>query len=192
LDNFYLSIGNEKYRKVHYAQKKGLNIGSIYAQGPCIFKLDHEIRNSLLAKNYHDIDIENCHPRIIEHLAEKLDLPHKYISDYIKRHKHWFEIIKSVHGYDRNWAKTLMLRLLYLGDYYEENKIPFVVKYAKELTGIAIQLWKDADKKTKKLVKDEVKKKKKDDIKLKDSKSTLMSWCIQSIECGILLKIHIM
>jgi len=40
------------------------------------------------------------------------------------------------------------------------------------------------------LVKDEVKKKKKDDIKLKNSKSTLMSWHIQSIECGILLKIH--
>jgi len=83
-----------------------------------------------------------------------------------------------------------MLRLLYLGNYYEENKIPFVVKYAKELTGIAIQLWKDADKKTKKLVKDEVKKKKKDDIKLKDSKATLMSWRIQDIECSILLKIH--
>jgi len=83
-----------------------------------------------------------------------------------------------------------MLRLLYLGDYYEQNKIPFVVKYAKELTGIAKQLWKDADKKTKKLVKDEVKKKKKNDIKLKDSKATLMSWHIQSIECSILIKIY--
>jgi len=138
LDNFYLSIGDEKYRKVNYVQKEGLNIGRIYAQGPCIFKLDGKIRNSLLAKNYHDIDIENCHPRIIEQLAKKLDLPHDAISDYINRCKHWFETIKNVHGYDRNKAKTLMLRLLYLGDYYEENKIPFVVKYAKELTGIAI------------------------------------------------------
>jgi len=42
-----------------------------------------------------------------------------------------------------------MLRLLYLGEYHEQNKIPFIVKYAKELTGIAIQLWKDADEKTK-------------------------------------------
>jgi len=190
LDKFYLSISNEKYCKVNYAQKEGLNIGRIYAQGPCIFKLDREIRNSLLAKNYHDIDIENCHPCIVEWLAKKLDLPHKYISDYINRRKHWFEIIKSVHGYDCNQAKTLMLRLLYLGEYYQENKIPFVVKYAKELTGIAIQLWKDVDEKTKKLVKDEVKKKGKGDIKLKDSKATLMSWCIQDIECGILLKIY--
>jgi len=190
LDNFYLSICDEKYCKVNYAQKEGLNIGHIYAQGPCIFKLDCKIRNSLLAKNYHDIDIENCHPRIVEQLAKKLNLPHKAISDYIDRRECWFESIKGAHGYDRNKAKTLMLRLLYLGNYYEQNKIPFVVKYAKELTGIAKQLWKDADKKTKKLVKDEVKKKKKNDIKLKDSKATLMSWRIQSIECSILLKIH--
>jgi len=73
LDNFYLSIGNEKYCKVCYTQNKG----RIYAQeGLCIFKLDCKIRNSLLAKNYHNIDIENCHPRIIEQLAKKLNLPH--------------------------------------------------------------------------------------------------------------------
>jgi len=77
LDNFYLSIGNEKYRKVCYTQKKGC----IYAQEPCVFKLDRKIRNSLLARNYHDIDIENCHPRIIEQLAEKLSLPHRSISE---------------------------------------------------------------------------------------------------------------
>jgi len=65
LDNFYLSIGDEKYCKVNYAQKEGLNIGRIYAQGSCIFKLDRVIRNSLLAKNYHDIDIENCHPILL-------------------------------------------------------------------------------------------------------------------------------
>jgi len=83
-----------------------------------------------------------------------------------------------------------MLRLLYLGNYYELNKVPFIVRYAKELSGIAKQLWKDADKETKKLVKEEAKRKKKNDIKLKDSKATLMSWRIQSIECSILLKIH--
>jgi cob(I)alamin adenosyltransferase len=43
LDNFYLSIGEEKYCKVNYAQKEGLNIRRIYAQGPCIFKLDCDI-----------------------------------------------------------------------------------------------------------------------------------------------------
>jgi len=35
-----------------------------------------------------------------------------------------------------------MLRLLYLGDYYELDKVPFVVKYAKELSGIAINFGK--------------------------------------------------
>jgi len=38
--------------------------------------------------------------------------------------------------------------------------------------------------------KEDVKRKKKKDIKLKDSKATLMSWRIQSIECGILLKVY--
>jgi len=160
LDNFYLSIGNEKYFKVCYAQKKGLNIGSIYAQGPCIFKLDCKIRNSLLARNYHDIDMVNCHPRIVEQLAKSLGLLHSYISDYIKKHADWFLSIKSAHGYDEGMAKTLMLRLLYLGDYYESKKIPDIVKYAKELSGIANQLWKDADDKTKKLVIEHVKRKK--------------------------------
>jgi len=190
LNNFYLSIGDEKYCKVNYAQKEGLNIGCIYAQGPCIFKLDREIRNSLLAKNYHDIDIENCHPRIVERLAENLGLPHRNISDYINRPEYWLVIIKGKHGYDRNQAKTLMLRLLYLGDYYEQDKIKFVVNYANELTAIATRLWKDADDETKKLVKNEVKKKKKGKANLKDSKATLMSWRIQDIERNILLKIY--
>jgi len=67
-----------------------------------------------------------------------------------------------------------MLRLLYLGNYYELNKVPFVVKYAKELLGIANQLWKNADEETKKLIKEEVKKKNKKDIKLKDSKARVV------------------
>jgi len=41
-----------------------------------------------------------------------------------------------------------------------------------------------------KLVKEDVKRKKKKGIKLTDSKATLMSWCIQTIECSILLKIY--
>jgi len=142
----------------------------------------------LLAKNYHDIDIENCHPCIIEQLAKKLNLPHKAISDYIQHHEQWLDLIKEAHNYDRNQAKQLMLRLIYLGKYYESNKIPKVKKYAKELLGVANQLWKDADEETKKFIKEENKKKKK--INLKDLKATLMSWRLQSVECGILLKIH--
>jgi len=36
LIKFYCTIGNKKYCKVCYATKKGLNIGCIYAQGPCM------------------------------------------------------------------------------------------------------------------------------------------------------------
>jgi len=64
----------------------------------------------------------NCHPRIIEQLAKSLSLPHSYISDYIKDCAVWFLSIKSAHGYDEGKAKTLMLRLLYLGNYYESNE----------------------------------------------------------------------
>jgi len=135
---------------VEFGTALAQNKGRIYAQGLCIFKLDCEIRNSLLAKNYHDVDIENCHPRIIEQLAEKLNLLHNAISDYINRRKYWLTLIKGAHNYDRNQAKKLMLRLIYLGDYYKLNKVLCVVKYAKELSGIANQLWKDADKETKK------------------------------------------
>jgi len=145
--------------------------------------------NSLLAKYYHDIDIENCHPRITKQLAKSLGLPCASISDYIINHKTWFKEINEVHGYDCNKAKTLMLRFLYLGDYYEVKKIKHVEKYAKELLDIAKRLWNDANDKTIKLVKKEVKRKNKNNIE-KNSKATLMSWHIQSIECGILLKVY--
>jgi len=153
--------------------------------------LDREIRNSLLAKNYHDIDIENCHPCIIEQLAKKLNLQHSSISDYINRRKYWLTLIKGAHGYNRDQAKKLLLRLIYLGDYHELNKIPCVVKYAKELSGIANQLWKDADEETKKFVKEEnkeKKKKKKEDIKLKDSKASMVpKFLIGGIKNGIFM-----
>jgi len=136
------------------------------------------------------LDMENCHPQIIKQLAKRLGLPHDNISNYIERHDFWLVAINRVHGYDCNKAKALMLRLLYLGNYYELKKFRAEEKYSKELSDIADQLWEDADEKTKKLVKEDVKRKKKKDIKLKDSKATLMSWCIQTIECGILLKVY--
>jgi len=71
-----------------------------------------------------------------------------------------------------------MLRLLYLGNYHEVKKITHVKKYVDKLSDIAKRLWNDANDKTKDLVKKEVKRKKKNDIKLKDFKATLMSWCI--------------
>jgi hypothetical protein len=65
--------------------------------------------------------MENCHPQIIEQLAKKLSLPHGSIPDYIRRREYWFVMTKGAHGYDCNQAKTLMLRLLYLGEYYESK-----------------------------------------------------------------------
>jgi len=48
-------------------------------------------------------------------------LPHNAISDYINKCEYWFALIKGAHGYDRDQAKKLMLRLLYLGNYYESK-----------------------------------------------------------------------
>jgi AraC-like DNA-binding protein len=59
-------------RKIHYLQKN--NYGRYYAVGGIgCQSLKHEIRNYLLGDTYHELDISNCAPTIINKLLQDYD-----------------------------------------------------------------------------------------------------------------------
>ena len=43
-----------------------------YADSSCLTYLKKEIRNSIMSKNFKDIDMINCHPFILNYLCKKI------------------------------------------------------------------------------------------------------------------------
>lgn len=102
--------------KVNYKQKtKG--VGRYTATvankngGYCVpfQRMDKNVRNALASSIYHDIDIKNCHPVLLEQVAKKLENPvdTPNLTYYIK---HREEIIEGLPD-----GKNLVQRILYGG-----------------------------------------------------------------------------
>jgi hypothetical protein len=89
------------------------NIGRLYvvnSMGLQHFRFD--IRNPLLAKHYHDVDIENCHYNIALKFAKDLGLPHTAIQQYCENRDQCLKMVSDC----RKTAKTCFLKLAYGGD----------------------------------------------------------------------------
>lgn len=102
LVSYRLGLGCEELKLGRLYPEDGLGIQSFC----CI------MRNPLMAKNYWDLDIENCHYRIAEQFAETYGLKHDKISDYCDRRD---EVLKMT-SKSRIKAKTEYLKILYGGN----------------------------------------------------------------------------
>ena len=81
--------------------------------------LKREIRNSILPKNVKDIDMSNCHCRILLYLCEKYKLNCKILKNHVLNR----EEILSKFG-DRKQIKELFLSIIngLTKDIYSDNK----------------------------------------------------------------------
>lgn len=146
----------EKYRElivngkaiVKYNRIKGFEFGRCNPDGALgLFSIRREIRHTLARNEFEDIDIDNCHPVMLEQILINNNFKCPNLSDYIKNRNDWFDIVrktfkieKLVNG-DKNLMKdipkNLFIRILFGGgfnswckDYkIDENiKIPKKVK----------------------------------------------------------------
>ena len=77
----------EKYLnlcEISYVQTKDINCGRVFPKnGLGLFNLRKEIRHTIANEFYVDIDIENCHPVILEQVCKHNKIECKSLTKYI-------------------------------------------------------------------------------------------------------------
>ena len=79
--------------------------------------LPREIRGTLAADNYIDIDINNCHPVLAVQLCDKYGIKCDALRDYVDHRDDYLTKCMQEFECDRDAAKTLFLRIMYGGSY---------------------------------------------------------------------------
>lgn len=156
LKQYYYKRSADGSINIKYAYSKVLkDKGRLYAKGGIgLQSFKKEIRHNLARDFYHDVDMENAHPRFILQYCEKNGIECERLRDYVENREERLTKIMEFHEITRDQAKTLMLRLCYLGNYKipsknhdnefddisgiePENKLKKLIKFQEELRKIA-------------------------------------------------------
>jgi P4 family phage/plasmid primase-like protien len=193
--NIQSEMNGQAKVKVQYVRK--FNIGRVNPlQSLGLHSIRREIRHTLAKPFYTDIDIINAHPNILEQLCNKLGIETSYLNDYNNKRNEIIMNVMENYNVSKDQAKNLFIRIIYLG-FYEKwatdnqiNKEPtkFIKKFIEEIENIADEIYsshKDLAKKLKKISDDN------DDVYnehegKRKTKSRLMSYLLQEIECQCL------
>lgn len=187
----------EKYRnkfknglvKVKYVRGGGINeygrVNPEKALGG--HSIRREIRHTLFTNYLIDIDIKNAHPTFLYQITKHLKLKNKYLEKYINNRDEILNLIITNHKTTRDKAKSLLIRLLYLGSYsewkkeenIEDDDIEFLNKFSKEIW----QLSKTIIEKNQELQNYLFQRNK---IKT----SSIISYYLQTIECLVLEELY--
>ncbi len=103
---------------VEYKMKKGISFGRVIpCRGLGLFNIRREIRQTLCKKYYYDIDVENCHPVIINQIAKKNNIEVDFLEQYIDNRDRIFKECMQIYKCDRDCVKRLFIRLMYFGSF---------------------------------------------------------------------------
>ncbi len=113
---------------VSYKMTKGMKYGRCNPdRGLGLFNIRRQIRHSLAKDYYTDVDIDNCHLAVLEQICRRNNLSTPFLTTYVQeREKCLKEIVDTyqcletedkVYGASRENAKTLFIRLVYLGKF---------------------------------------------------------------------------
>ena len=136
--------------KVNYQIAK-TGYGRVYANKSlslcCVRK---EVRHALCKDYYADIDVENCHPVILESLCGAYQLNCANLTNYVVNRNQFLTEVMTTNNINRDQAKSLFIRLLYFGSFQAwalDNNLPnaieteFVKNFAKELKVIGTHIY---------------------------------------------------
>ena len=104
------------FAKVKYVRTKWC--GRVWAdKGVGLCPMRWEVRHTLAnAVGFVDIDIKNCHPEILVQICRKNGLSCDAMADYVKNRDNYLaKMMESIPNLSRCSAKTLPIRIMYLG-----------------------------------------------------------------------------
>jgi hypothetical protein len=191
----YRAKVNDNKLIVKYRKYNSMKYGRVYCEDSLgAISLRKEIRGSLFVHKYVDLDMCNCHPNIFYRIAKLYKIGCPNLEQYIVNRDTILRSIMSYYGVDRDTAKDLIIRLLYLGGFKKwqiENKIhkselPFITKLRKELSLIANSIISNNQ-----LLVQRVKETSKKQMTKHKLKCRVVSYFNQEIECRILEQIYL-
>jgi len=125
-----------------------LGYGRYYGSKGSLETLEKECRGTICKEFYHDIDVVNCHPVLLEQFAKnKYDKELPELGKLCMNREEYFKAT----GMPREEAKTEIIRILYGGKNTIDYFIPLsleVRKFSKFLSGLEeyTELWKYCSK----------------------------------------------
>jgi hypothetical protein len=130
--------------KVNYHQPGGRNFGRFFADGGVSLQsICREIRHSIAAEYYDDLDVVNAHPVILRFLCGQHKIDCEKLNDYIvNREEHIADLLKE-NDIDRDDAKRVFLSLINAGsgDYSALTKpTRFIRRFKQETADILEEL----------------------------------------------------
>ena len=121
LQLFKKMIKNNKLKVSYKRPKYGL--GRVYPyKSLSLCSIRRELRHTLAHGNYTDIDIENCHPVILNHLCIHHNIETKYLQQYVNNRDNILNEAMTYYGCDRDKAKKIFISLINNGTFENWNK----------------------------------------------------------------------
>lgn len=182
--------------EVRFVPKKGFNEGRLFCDGFSMQSLWTPHRDALIGNTYVDIDMVNAGPTILLQYCKKnnINLINDSLEKYVTDRERILMLIMTRFSIPRSDAKSLIIKVLYGGDYHsvkdrhDKTKIKyefdFDSKYLDQLTKLIRSISKSIKSKETELFKF-IKKSNPD----KDESSLtrkLVSYCVQRVECSAL------
>jgi hypothetical protein len=169
---------------------------NIYGRSDPIYGLSglnirRDIRHTIF-DNYMDIDIENCHPIILDNILDYHKIEHPLLKKYINNRDNYLDEVNKFHNVNRDQSKTLFLILMYGGSYDNwiknnsdnKKKLNFIDDFQKEI----IEFQKLISDKNPELLKIIKNKKKNNDYNINGK---ICSIYLQEKECLLLEQIYL-
>jgi P4 family phage/plasmid primase-like protien len=205
-------IKDNEYAQVQYNRVKGMDCGRVNPKNSLgLYSIRRELRHTLSKHRYTDLDIDNCHPVLLNQIIKKNNkmkkepkIKHEYLESYINQRQDWFDNV--VEHFDietddvikrKEIPKALFIRIMYGGglkswkkDFnIDENIEPFdeLKGFIKEMKDI-MQMITDLNPELKQKIMD-----RKEDQKVKDYNlnGSVCSYYLQQKECDILEQLYI-
>jgi len=193
----FKKIIKDNKASITYKKTKGIKYGRVMppkALGLCVIR--REIRHTLARDYYIDIDIDNCHPVLLEQICVKNEILCPCLTKYVNDRDDLLKQVMDKYNVSRDKAKRLFIRLLYFGSFNEwakdETETPdaapfgFLLKFKNELSNIG-EIITASNPKLKTIVNDKkLKESPNNEVKIWKIKSSLCSTFLQEIECQLL------
>jgi Family of unknown function (DUF5906) len=116
-------------------KRKPYGIGRIFAEkGVGGQFLPRRIRHTIYGKLYWDLDFEQCHQNILEHLCKLHDIPHTQLSFVIEHREELLRTLIGLPGIrDGDEAKTFVLKVLNSDGKVSEGHPPWLRDFGDEM-----------------------------------------------------------
>ena len=203
----YRELITDGYANVKYERVKDMNCGrSNPNKSLGLFSIRREIRQTLTKNNYIDIDIDNCHPVVLNEILKQNNITNKYLQSYVDNRQKWFDNVNKHYHIGKicnndpikmkEIPKNLFIRIMYGGglkswmkEYNIKDVEPFL-KLNKFITHINLNMEMIMHK-NKELTELIVKRKESQNKTDYNLKGSVCSYYLQTKEADILEKLFL-